>query len=236
MTFDGPKRYTTLICDLDGTLVDSAPDLAGALVDLLAQEGRGNLSLAQVKTMIGDGVAKLVERGFTATGGCPHSPAFEALVERFVRIYNARLVAETAPYPDALDVLSKLKREGWTLIVCTNKPETPSLEILRALDLAPLFDAVAGGDSFPYRKPDPRHLLTLLESIKVAPETAIMFGDGRADVAAARAAGIPCILAEFGYGGDAAIKERPDNSVADFTQLPDALRALTSRPGVGGAS
>lgn len=222
------SQRMTLICDLDGTLVDSAPDLAGTLVTLLAQEGREPLSLAQVKSMIGDGVAKLVERGFTATGVCPQPPAFDALVARFIEIYNTRLVVETKAYPGAVETLSKLKDEGWRLIVCTNKPAAPSNEILQALQLAPLFEAVAGGDSYPFRKPDPRHLLTLLQSVNAAPESAIMFGDGPADVAAARAAGIPSLLASFGYGGTAAEKEGPDHRIADFGGLIGALSALNT--------
>lgn len=227
MALDSQVRRFTLICDLDGTLVDSAPDLAGSLVELLAQEKREPLSLAEVKSMIGDGVAKLVERGFNATGSCPEGAAFDDLVSRFIEIYNQRLVAETVPYPDTVPVLSALKAAGWRLIVCTNKPEAPSREILSALDLAPLFEAVAGGDSFPYRKPDPRHLLTLLDQVNAAPETAIMFGDGRADVAAARSAGITSVLAEFGYGGDAARREGPDHRVASFKDLPAALGLMT---------
>ncbi len=226
MTIDGRTRPFTLICDLDGTLVDSAPDLAASLVELLTQEGRASLSLAEVKAMIGDGVAKLLQRGFSATGSCPDEPDLDHLVARFIEIYNRRLVVETRPYPNAVEVLSALKTEGWRLIVCTNKPEAPSREILEALDLAPLFEALAGGDSYSYRKPDPRHLLTLLEQIGLQPQNAVMFGDGRADVAAARAAGIPCILAEFGYGGEAAKNEGPDLRVPGFEDLPDALRLL----------
>ncbi len=228
MPMNGQAPYSTLICDLDGTLVDSAPDLAGALVTLLAREGRRELSLTQVKSMIGDGVAKLVERGFTATGGCPESPAFETLVARFVEIYNARLVVETRPYPGTLETLARLKDAGWKLVVCTNKPEAPSREILKTLDLAPFFEAVAGGDSYPYRKPDPRHLLTLLESVQIPPETAVMFGDGPADIAAARAADIPSLLATFGYGGTAAEDLGPDQRISDFAALPDALRRIAT--------
>lgn len=230
MRINGQSQRTTLICDLDGTLVDSAPDLAGSLVTLLAQEGRDALSLAQVKSMIGDGVAKLVERGFTATGACPEPPAFDVLVTRFVEIYNTRLTIKTKPYIGAMETLAKLRDEGWKLIVCTNKPEAPSLEILRALELSPLFEAVAGGDSYPFRKPDPRHLLILLESVGTAPENAVMFGDGPADIAAARAAGIPSILATFGYGGAAAEKEGPDHRIEDFGGLPGALSALNRAP------
>lgn len=228
MNLPTPLRRSTLICDLDGTLVDSAPDLAGALIELLGQEGREALSLAQVKAMIGNGVARLVERGFTATGGCPSAPDLEDLVRRFMAIYNARLVVATKPYPGAVETLSALKAEGWTLIICTNKPEAPSHEILQALDLARFFDAVAGGDTYAYRKPDPRHLLTLLEQIGAPADSAIMFGDGHADVAAAKAAGIPCILAEFGYGGDAARNEGPARSIAGFEFLPAALHALAA--------
>lgn len=228
MRINGQSQYSTLICDLDGTLVDSAPDLAGALVSLLAQEGRDGLSLAQVKSMIGDGVAKLVERGFTATGSCPESPEFDSLVTRFVEIYNTRLTVETKPYKGAVETLTRLKNDGWALIVCTNKPEAPSREILQALDLAPLFEAVAGGDSYSYRKPDPRHLLTLLESVSTGSESAVMFGDGPADIAAARAAGIPSILATFGYGGAAAEKEGPDHHIEDFGELTGTLTALNT--------
>ncbi|TQV80762.1 HAD-IA family hydrolase [Denitrobaculum tricleocarpae] len=232
MHVNGQSHRNTLICDLDGTLVDSAPDLAGALITLLAEAGRDGLSLAQVKSMIGDGVAKLVERGFTATGGCPDSSAFEALVTRFIEIYNTRLVVETRPYPGALETLTGLKEQGWRLIVCTNKPETPSREILQALELAPLFEAVAGGDSYPFRKPDPRHILTLLEGIKASPQNAVMFGDGPADIGAARGAGIPSLLAGFGYGVTAAEKEGPDHRIEDFSALPKVLMALNaSAPG-----
>lgn len=218
--------HNTLICDLDGTLVDSAPDLAGALITLLKQEGRPDLSLIQVKSMIGDGVAKLVERGFTATGSCPVSPTFESLVARFLEIYNARLVVETRPYPGAFETLTKLREEGWRLVVCTNKPEAPSREILESLELAPFFEAVAGGDSYSFRKPDPRHLLRLLESAQISPRTAVMFGDGPADIAAARAAKVPSVLATFGYGGTAASDLDPDQSVSAFASLPEALRRI----------
>lgn len=229
MTFECQARRFTLICDLDGTLVDSAPDLAGSLVELLAQEERAPLSLAEVKSMIGDGVAKLVERGFNATGDCPIGAEFQDLVRRFIEIYNQRLVTETKPYSDATEVLSALKLDGWRLIVCTNKPEAPSREILKSLELAPLFEAIAGGDSFPYRKPDPRHLLTLLAQMKAAPEKAVMFGDGSADIAAARAAGIPSVLAEFGYGGDRARRQGPDHLITNFQELPATLRRITAQ-------
>ncbi len=228
MTLECQVRRFTLICDLDGTLVDSAPDLAGSLVELLAQEERAPLSLAEVKSMIGDGMAKLVERGLSATGSCPKGAEFENLVRRFIEIYNHRLVAETKPYPDAVRVLSALQADGWRLLVCTNKHEAQSREILENLELAPLFESVAGGDSFPYRKPDPRHLLNLLDQVKAAPETAVMFGDGSADVAAARAAGIPSVLSEFGYGGDNAKREGPDQLVTQFQDLPAALRHITA--------
>lgn len=228
MRINGQAPYNTLICDLDGTLVDSAPDLEGALITLLTQEGRRELSLIQVKSMIGDGVAKLVERGFTATGGCPESPNFEMLVARFLEIYNARLVVETRPYPGAFETLTRLKEAGWRLVVCTNKPEAPSREILESLELAPLFEAVAGGDSYSFRKPDPRHLLSLLDSVQISPGTAVMFGDGPADIAAARAAKVPSILATFGYGGTAAKELSPDQDISTFASLPEALERIAA--------
>jgi phosphoglycolate phosphatase len=215
-----------LLCDLDGTLVDSAPDLASALSDLLAEAGRRRVTEAEVKTMVGDGVAVLVERGFAATGGVPAADELAARIARYVAIYETRLTARTRPFPGAVEALQALRAAGWRLAVCTNKPEHASREIVSALGMDALFDAVAGGDTFPVKKPDPGHVLRLLEAMDAAPDHAVMLGDSRNDVLSAHAAGLPVIAVAHGYGTVPADALGADRLIEAFDELPAALTAV----------
>lgn len=215
-----------LVCDLDGTLIDSLPDLADSLSILLDESGRRALAEAEVRAMVGDGVAVLVERGFAATGDPPPAEALGARVARFLEIYEARLTARTRPYPGALEALGQVRDSGWRLAVCSNKPERASREILAALGLDSLIEAVAGGDSFPVRKPNPGHILGLLAAMEAAPGMAVMLGDGANDVAAARAAGLPVIAIAHGYGTTPAEELGADKVIGHFDELPGALAAL----------
>lgn len=215
-----------LVCDLDGTLVDSLPDLADSLSILLGEAGRRAVAEAEVRAMVGDGVAVLVERGFAATGAPPSAEALGARVARFLEIYEARLTACTRAYPGAFEALGLLRDSGWRLAVCSNKPERASREILAALGLDRLIEAVAGGDSFPVRKPDPGHLLGLLEAMGAGAGAAVVLGDGVNDVAAARAAGLPVIAVAHGYGTTPAADLGADRVIAHFDELPGALAAL----------
>ncbi len=215
-----------LICDLDGTLIDSVPDLAAAVGELLESEGRRRLPVEAVKTMVGDGVPKLIERALAATGETPPEAELAALVARYLPIYEARMTDLTKPYPGAVEALAALKAQGWRLAVCSNKPEAPSRAIVAELGFDGLFEAVAGGDSFPVRKPDPGHLLGLLRLMESPPDTAVMLGDGHNDVLAARAAGLPVIVIDHGYGPIPARDLDPDRVIEDFSELPAALAAL----------
>lgn len=215
-----------LLCDLDGTLIDSVPDLAAAVSALLIEQDRPGLDVAAVKTMVGDGVAKLVERAFAATGGVPEPAVLAAQVARYMAIYETRMTERTRPYPGVLATLGGLKEAGWRLAVCTNKPERASRDILAALDMAGLFEAVAGGDSFPVKKPDPGHILGVLGWLDAAPADAVMLGDGHNDVRAARAAGLPVIAVAQGYGPVPARDLGADAVIEDFAELPGALARL----------
>ncbi len=225
-----PRDAPVLLCDLDGTLVDSLPDLAAAIGELLEVEGRPGLAPAAVAAMVGDGVPKLIERALAATGGVPDDAALAALVARYMPIYEARMTELTRPYPGAIETLRALKDAGWRLAVCTNKPEAPSRAIIAGLGFEGLFEAVSGGDSLPVKKPDPGHLLGLLEALGVAPGAApgaaVMLGDSRNDVAAARAAGLPAIAIAHGYGGTPARELGADRVIECFAELPAALAAL----------
>ncbi len=215
-----------LICDLDGTLVDSLPDLAAAIGELLEAEGRPGLSHEAVAAMVGDGVPKLIERALAATGAVPPAAGLAALVARYMPIYEARLTTLTRPYPGAVETLKALKAAGWRLAVCTNKPEAPSRAILAGLGFDGLFEAVSGGDSLAVKKPDPGHPLGLLAELGAAPGAAVMLGDSRNDVSAAQAAGLPAIAIAHGYGGTPARELGADRVIESFAELPAALEAL----------
>ncbi len=215
-----------LVCDLDGTLVDSLPDLAAAVGELLEAEGRPGLSHEAVAAMVGDGVPKLIERALAATGGVPAEAGLAAMVARYMPIYEARLTELTRPYPGAIETLKALKAAGWRLAVCTNKPEAPSRAILAGLGFDGLFEAVSGGDSLAVKKPDPGHVLGLLAGLGVAPGAAVMLGDSANDVQAAQAAGLPAIAIAHGYGGTPARELGADRVIESFAELPAALEAL----------
>jgi len=186
----------TLLLDLDGTLVDSLPDLAAALNRLMQARGLATLSQAQVAPMVGDGVVKLVERAFAARGRTPDATA----IVEFSADYGAHVADATRPYPGVAETLRSLAAEGWRLAVCTNKPEQTARSLLAALGLVRYFAAIGGGDSFPVRKPDPAHLLATLKAAGGEVDRAVMAGDHANDIAAASGAGLPCIFAAWGYG------------------------------------
>lgn len=221
------NRHSVLLCDLDGTLIDSAPDLASALASLLKEEGQSPVSLKAVKGMVGDGAAKLVERAFTLSGETPTPATLTGLTDRFLQIYETMLAVDTVVFPGVKETLAALKADGWRLAVCTNKPEQASREVIEALGLNPLFDAIAGGDSYATRKPDPGHILSLLGQLDASPEMAILVGDSLVDVAAARNAGVAVIAVSYGYRRVPASELGADVLIDAFAELPAALNRLS---------
>jgi len=174
--------------------------------------------------MIGDGVAALVQRGLAARG--LDAETAKAVLPRYVAIYEANSANLTRPYPHVRETLQMLRRRSYRTAVCTNKLQQATLTVLRALDLLPLFDGVAGGDRFPVKKPDPEHLLRLIREVGGSPQRAAMIGDHENDAAAGRAAGLPVILMRYGYArgdlgmlGAAALLD-------DFAELPATLERL----------
>lgn len=227
MTEARPAEGRALLIDLDGTLVHSAPDLAAALNRLRAELELAPLALDRVTAMVGDGIAKLVERGldWDAERG-PKAEERAALVARFQTHYESRLCVETRPYPGVAGTLESLVAEGWRLAVCTNKLESASRAILDELGLGGFFAAVGGGDSFAERKPAAGHPLGTLARLGARPEAAVMVGDSHNDVAAARNAGLPVVLVSYGYTRDPARALGADAVIDRFDELPAALARL----------
>lgn len=218
----------TLVFDLDGTLIHSAPDLAAALNRVLSEAGRDAVTLDQVTRMIGDGVAMLVERGFAATGGPPDD--LDRRLDRFHHHYNSAASVLTELYPGVRETLDSLAAAGHRMALCTNKPAKATEAVLEAFDLTGFFEAVAGGDTFPVRKPSPGHLLGLLRQMDADPEHAVMIGDSPNDVQVALNAAVPAIAVAYGYRRVPAEDLGADILIDCFTQVPDALRRLGRAP------
>jgi phosphoglycolate phosphatase len=208
-----------LIFDLDGTLIDSAGDIRAALNHALTIHGRPKLDIGTVRAMTGDGIAKLVERGFAASGALPDPTTLDAAVRDALAAYTARPTAETAPYPGVVEALEAFRAAGLRMAICTNKAEAPSRLVLDELDLAPFFGTVIGGDSLRRRKPDPEAVLVCLEGLGVAPGEALFVGDSRNDVLSAHAAGLPAVLIPSGYGQAKEDDPTPDLVVEDMVGL-----------------
>jgi phosphoglycolate phosphatase len=214
-----------LIFDFDGTLIESAPELQHCLNAILAEHGRPALPVEAVKKMIGNGVKKLVERGFEATGGAPAD--FEATVERFMEHYHAAPVEDTL-YDGVRPTLDLLRKAGHRMAICTNKPYQATTRILNGLEIAEFFEAVAGGDSFSVRKPDPGHLLGVLEILGTTPSRAIMIGDSPNDIGCALAAKVRSVAVTYGYSNVPHAELGADVLIDRFDALPGALTELSA--------
>ena len=190
-----------VVWDLDGTLVESAPDLAAALNSVLGARGLPAHSVAAVRLMIGAGVPKLIERGFRAANARLSQAELEDIVPEFMEIYSACATRNTYLIDHARETLELMKQAGVTQGLCTNKPIAVTRKILAALDIDQYFGSVVGGDSTSGRKPDPLPLQTCIDNLSAAPSETVMVGDSGADVGAARAAGVPVIIVPDGYTG-----------------------------------
>ncbi|MEO5346435.1 MAG: phosphoglycolate phosphatase [Magnetococcus sp. YQC-9] len=222
-----PLPGQALLFDLDGTLVDSAPDLWRAMNHVLALRHCEPLPLEMVRHLVGHGARALLARGLCGDESAepPVGDAdFEAAVVDFLDYYAEHLTDHSRPYPEVIEVLTELTARGFMLAVVTNKPERFSRAMLKQLNLEKFFPVVIGGDTLPMRKPDPMPLLHALERLNVTNGRGIMIGDSETDLSAARRAGVPVILCSHGYNRGQDVRTlHPDHVVDCFGQLPDFL-------------
>ncbi|MBS7809622.1 phosphoglycolate phosphatase [Roseococcus pinisoli] len=203
------------IFDLDGTLLDSAPDIHASLNRVLEGYALAPFTLAEVTKMIGDGARTLVEKAFAARGA-----AFqEEAVKRFLTDYEPNSTVLTRPYPGMVEALEAFGQAGWRRAICTNKPIAATWVMLDALDLRGYFELVLGGDSLPVKKPDPGHVRGVLEGLGMSASDAVMIGDHQNDIRAAAGAGVRSVFAAWGYGDGAGA----DLACATAADLPDLL-------------
>ncbi len=217
---------TRVIFDLDGTLIDSAPDLHAATNHVLKTIGRPAVTLEQVRSFVGHGALMLIEKALLATGGMNgYSPA--DLRPTFLEFYGDNLTRYTQPFPGAERVLSTLQSDGICLGLCTNKPAALVGPILEEIGFQAYFGAITGGDTFTFKKPDPRHL-TETAKLLSGNGPVLMVGDSAPDINAAKAAGFPCVAVTFGYSQTPVGELGADRTIS---ALPELLDFVNTAPG-----
>lgn len=216
-------KGATIVFDLDGTLVDTAPDLTNALNDVLTRRGHAAVSGETVRACVGHGARVMIEEALRRTGA-EEDP--EHMLAEFIVHYEANIAAESRPFPSAVAALDRLKAEGATLAVCTNKREHLSRLLLNALKLDGYFTAVAGRDTFAMSKPDPGHLTGVIALAEGNPFRAVMVGDSEIDLRTAKAAAIPAILVSFGYATAPLHGLAPEAKIDHFDELEGRAAAL----------
>lgn len=223
---------TTILFDLDGTLVETAPDLLAATNAVLDGEGLSHVRRADLNHLVGHGGRAMLGKALAMHGREADDATLDRLVPVFLDAYRASIPGDSAPFPGVREALDRMVRAGHTLAVCTNKFEGLSRALLAALDLSSQFAIIAGPDTFGVRKPDPAHILRTIEGVGGRSDDAVMIGDSYNDVEAARRAGIPSIGVPFGYT-DTPIRELgPDAVIEGYDQLDaDLVARVVARRG-----
>ena len=220
-----------LIFDLDGTLVDTAPDLLEATNEVLRARGRPVIEPATLHHMVGFGVRSLIAQAFTATGDEARAEEMPELEAIFLDHYRAHLADFSRPFPGVEETLTQFKADGARLGVLTNKPHEMALPLLKMLGLTDYFSAIYGAGFRPYVKPDPRIFHEVVADLM--PESkggrAVMIGDSVTDLQTARAAGVPCVLMTYGYTPVPVASLGADAVLDHFVQLPETITRLLSQ-------
>jgi phosphoglycolate phosphatase len=216
----------TIVFDLDGTLVDTAPDLINALNVVLTHKGLPPVPLASARGLIGAGVRKLVERGLEAEGVDVTPAELARMMDDFIGHYAEHIADDSRPFDGLEAALDELAAAGHRLAVCTNKLEWLSKRLLDRLNLTPRFAAICGADTFGVAKPDPAILRQTVERAGGALASAIMVGDAGPDVGVARRAGVPVIGVSFGYTEVPMAELKPDRVIHHMRELKAALEGL----------
>ena len=212
-----------IVWDLDGTLIDSAPDLCRALNAVLVESNCEALAVESVRTMIGNGVAKLVERGFNAAGRNPTDEELDAIVLKFMSHYSADPTAHTRMYPGVAEALETLAAASVKQGLCTNKPEAVTRLILQQLGIDQYFLAVVGGDTTYARKPDPEPLRYCIDAMGATASDTVMIGDSAVDAGTARSLRVSIGLVAHGYRDTDVANIKADFLIEDIASVPNAL-------------
>ncbi len=226
-THQSSHRFSCILFDLDGTLVDTAPDLIGALNHVLELHDLGSVPEEHIRSHVGHGAIATLKRGFSYHDRAVDDAFLKSCHQAFLDHYIANISATSRPYAGAENLIRSMADEGLRLGVCTNKKEELSLRLLRELGLAELFHAICGADSVANHKPHPEHILHTIEVAGGDVSASVMIGDTQTDVDAARAAGIPVVLLSHGYTPIPVETLGADLVIDHFDALPAALVRLS---------
>jgi len=216
----------TVVFDLDGTLVDTAPDLIETLNVVFTRDGLPPLDYAAARDMIGGGARRMIESALKLQGRGLTEGVVDRLFADFVVYYGAHIADRSQPFPGLDAALDRLASRGCQFAVCTNKLESLSRLLLEALGLSRRFAAICGQDTFGMQKPDPEILRRTIRATGGALQRAVMVGDSGTDIATARAAGVPVVAVDFGYSETPVRELGPDRVISHFDHLADAVFAL----------
>ncbi len=223
-------KTPTIVFDLDGTLIDTAPDLVTSLNHTIAILGLEPVGYDDLTYLVGHGAKIMIERACKLGGYDLKDEAFPPLMERFVAFYGQTMPGDSKPYPGLVAALERLKGEGYGLAVCTNKLESLAVTLLQKLQLDHYFTTIVGGDTFPVRKPDGQHILGTIDKAGGDATRAIMVGDSVNDILAARNAAVPSIAVPFGYSDVAIETLQPDHIIQHFDELtPELVATLLAK-------
>ena len=217
----------TIVFDLDGTLIDTAPDLVDTLNVVFAREGWRPVPYETARNLIGGGARGMIARGIAADGISVAPEKVEQLFTDFIAHYTEHIADRSRPFPGLSDALDTLASAGCRFAVCTNKLERLSLLLLKRLKLADRFAVICGQDTFGMQKPDPEVLRRTVAAAGGSLTHAIMIGDSLTDIRTARAAGIPVIAVDFGYSEHPVSELGPDRIISHFAQLRSAIAAIS---------
>jgi phosphoglycolate phosphatase len=217
-----------IVFDLDGTLIDTAPDLIDTLNVMFAQSGLPPVAYETARNLIGGGARAMIARGIAAEGGVVESATLDQIFASFIAHYSEHIADRSRPFPGLTDALDTLAADGYRFAVCTNKLERLSILLLEKLKLADRFAAICGQDTFSVQKPDPEILRRTISAAGGSLQRAIMIGDSATDISTAHAAGIPVIAVDFGYSERPVSELGPDRIISHFAHLPSAVAAIFS--------
>ncbi len=217
----------TIVFDLDGTLVETAPDLVDTLNFVFEREGIPPVPFDEARTFVGHGARAMITRGLDAEGRTVTPQVLDKLFNDFIDYYTAHVADRSHPFPGVIDALDALSERGHRLAVCTNKFEKQSRLLLDALKMTSRFAAIVGQDTFKIAKPDPEVLRRTILAAGGDPAHAIMIGDSETDILTARAAELPVVAVDFGYSQVPVSKYGPDRLISHFAQLSAAIASLS---------
>ncbi len=218
-----------IVFDLDGTLVETAPDLHRATNEIMRQEGLAEVDLAKTRAFVGQGAKALIKRGAALSDVTFSEEKLDQLTQQFIDIYQSDIAAKSYLYKNVEAALDALESEGAQFCVCTNKKTHLAIKLLETLNIAERFKSIVGADSAIHKKPHQQHYLQAIEEANGNPQKSIMIGDSISDVGAARNAGAPVVIVSFGYTDIAPRDLGPDAIIDNYSELVDTIRSIVEK-------